>query len=108
MKKIIAILISIILIFGMSPIATLTASAETTSGYYTYTVQNGEATIIYCDESISDDVTIPSTLGGYPVTSIGEYAFYECTSLTSITIPDSITSIGIDAFADWVEVNQPK
>ena len=32
------------------------------------------------------------------VTSIGNYAFYGCTSLTSITIPDSVTSIGWLAF----------
>ena len=32
------------------------------------------------------------------VTSIGDYAFYFCTSLTSITIPDSVTSIGNSAF----------
>ena len=32
------------------------------------------------------------------VTSIGEYAFYYCTSLTSVTIPDSVTSIGEYAF----------
>ena len=32
------------------------------------------------------------------VTSIGEYAFYECTSLASITIPDSVKSIGAHAF----------
>ena len=32
------------------------------------------------------------------VTSIGEYAFYSCSSLTSITIPASVTSIGDDAF----------
>jgi hypothetical protein len=32
------------------------------------------------------------------VTSIGEYAFYQASSLTSITIPASVTSIGNDAF----------
>ena len=35
---------------------------------------------------------------GNSVTSIGEYAFYNCTGLTSITIPDSVTSIGERAF----------
>jgi len=32
------------------------------------------------------------------VTSIGQGAFYKCTSLTSITIPNSVTSIGAGAF----------
>ena len=39
-------------------------------------------------------VTIPSS-----VTSIDNYAFYNCTSLTSVTIPSSVTSIGIAAFS---------
>lgn len=33
------------------------------------------------------------------VTSIGEYAFYQCYYLTSVEISDSVTSIGNDAFA---------
>ena len=45
------------------------------------------------------NVVIPSTYNGKNVTSIGEKAFYDCTSLTSITIGDSVTSIGNSAFA---------
>ena len=43
-------------------------------------------------------ITIPSTLGGYPVTGIGDYAFGGCSGLTSVTIPDGVTSIGDEAF----------
>jgi len=40
-------------------------------------------------------ITIPSS-----VTSIGSYAFYNCTGLASITIPSSVTYIGSSAFED--------
>ena len=47
----------------------------------------------WCCNSLTS-ITIPDS-----VTSIGNCAFYNCTSLTSITIPDSVTSIGYDAFS---------
>ncbi len=52
--------------------------------------------------SYSGKVDIPETVTyngtTYSVTSIGNYAFYGCTGLTEITIPNSVTSIGSYAF----------
>ena len=44
------------------------------------------------------ELDIPSEINGYQVTSIGDYAFDNCTFLTNITIPNSITGIGDGAF----------
>lgn len=76
-----------------------TRAEAATEGYYTYEVSNGEATITYCDKTISGDITIPSVLGGYPVTSIGESAFEGCDALTSVTLCDGVTNVGALAFS---------
>ena len=51
----------------------------------------------------SGEIVIPESVEhegtAYSVTSIGEDAFYECRSLTSVTIPNSVTSIEKYAFS---------
>jgi hypothetical protein len=44
------------------------------------------------------DVVIPSVIDGLPVTSIADNAFYCCDTITSVTVPDSVTYIGYGAF----------
>ena len=66
---------------------------------FTYITNNGAITITGYTGS-GGDVTIPATINGLPVTSIGGYAFEFDYSLTNVTIPDSIISIGDGAFSD--------
>ena len=74
---------------------------------WSYEFENGQAVI--CAESgewgdsaipseTSGEIAIPSTLGGNTVVGIGDHAFYNCTNLTAVTIPASITKIGEYAF----------
>ena len=98
MKKLVSIIICFMLVFGVFSCIQQSAFAQTQeSGIYTYTVKNGEATIVNVDEFARGDITIPSELGGYPVTKIGSYAF-SMSLFTSIVVPNSVTTIGDYAF----------
>lgn len=81
-------------------------SASTTS--HRYLATNYEATAVdflFQDGQIQDyygpggAVTIPSSINGEPVTSVGSWAFDD-TYLTSVTIPNSVNSIVDGAFAN--------
>ena len=65
---------------------------------YTYITNNGTIMIMRYTGP-GGDVTIPSTITGLLVTTIGPYAFDGCRTLTSVTIPDTVTSLAYDAFA---------
>ena len=92
----------------VSMICNALADTETVGGYtWTYYIRGDTAEISgsYYGQytpSVSPTptgaVTIPSTLGGKPVTSIGWYALYGCSCLTSVTIPDGVTIIEYSAF----------
>ena len=97
--------------------ATTKADADTpytvTSDDVTFYITISDATCTITNEtnttsssaptSYSGAITVPKTLTyegtEYTVTSIGSYAFYGCTSLTSISLPSSLTSIGDYAFS---------
>ena len=80
------------------------AATETVDGYtWSYRIVDGTAEIYNDgDTAISPDpqgaITIPSTLGGKPVTRIGDSTMSYLGLLTSVKMPASVTSIGSYAF----------
>ena len=73
-------------------------SNEPTNPNLKYEIKGDAVTITGRATGASGELIIPANIEGKPVTSIGEYAFEDCTSLTAITIPDGVTSIGEGAF----------
>ena len=53
----------------------------------------------FLDPDCGKNVVIPAEIDGKPVTSIGDYAFYD-NQLTSVVIPGSVKSIGNYAFQE--------
>ncbi len=68
--------------------------------YFTYTDAEGKESIKLTalkDKDYKGDVVIPDSIDGLSVTAL-EGTFEECAGITSVTIPDSVTIIGKDAF----------
>ncbi len=60
----------------------------------TYTSSGVYVTITDCNASASGILDIPDVIEGVPVRIIGDKAFLQCSRLTSITVPEGVTSIG--------------
>lgn len=117
-KRLISLLVAVCMMITMLPLSAVTAFAADTSsstvyeatvdGYkYAYTVNaDGNATITKFRALVdgSYDITIPTDFGRFPVTAIGDEAFYDCRGLTSVTIPPSVTSIGKKAFLQCIHL----
>ena len=64
-----------------------------------------EVEVIFYKTQPTDALQIPSTVTAtdwnktYSVTTIGDYAFFNCSGLTNIDIPNSVTTIGLSAFS---------
>ena len=133
-KRLISLLVAVCMMITMLPLSAVTAFAadtstdpEATVGDYKYAYKvnaDGTATITKVLGPVDPkntgpyDITIPSELGGCTVTGLGEYSFSGYLSaaqshepyqfgrnIRSVTIPQSVTSIGDYAFTDCEELN---
>lgn len=62
-------------------------------GYFVYSDET-KTTLLACSTTLTGEITIPNS-----VTSIGKNAFYCCEEITSLIIPNGVTNIGYAAFS---------
>ena len=105
LKKVAAVTMALVIGMAVLPISPLNKPVEAKAaeitiagGTYTYSVKEDNTIEIVGWEGTDTKITIPSTIDGMSVTSIGSDAFYGCSSLTDITIPEGVTSIDRYAF----------
>ncbi len=78
----------------ITPEEVVRLAADGTYGELSYSVnEDSTVTITDCDTA-AVNVTVPDTIDGMAVVGIGEWAFYACTGLESVSIPEGVTSIG--------------
>ena len=101
-----ALFLFIALLLASSPIPAQTFTKECSTGQeLEYRVLSDPKTVEVkkvTNMGTSSNVIIPKEVSykgrKYAVTAIGSYMFYNCSGLTTITIPTSVTSIGYSAF----------
>ena len=74
---------------------------------YKINTADGTATITKFrapDDHGSYDITIPTAFGRFPVTDIGDYAFSGCHSLTTLSLGENIKTVGSYAFYDCTQI----
>ena len=113
MKKIVSLILSLVMLLSIVSVVDFSAYADVETGKcggnvtYSLDTSTGVLTISgtgkmtdysYYSSPFRYDTKIRAVTIDYGVTSIGDFAFFNCTSLTSVTIPDSVTSIGYATF----------
>lgn len=95
-RRFLCVVLSVLMLLGMA--SAMSVSFAATEGAFDYTVNNEKATLTAYNGTDAA-VTVPATLGGYPVTGIGKKAF-AAKAITSVSLPEGVTQIATEAFKD--------
>ena len=96
-------LLGLVTFAAMAVLCAVCAGAETYGDFDYDVLDDGTVEIVYYNGS-AKKVDIPAKIDGKSVTSIGSCTFYDCTYLTSITIPNGVIYIGNQAFEGCIRL----
>ena len=100
MKKVCSVLLVLAMLLTALPMDVFHLHTRAASvSDLSYSLYDDYVVIDSCDSAASGKLSIPSEIEGLPVTGISGAAFYGCSQLTSITIPNTVTEIGSSAFS---------
>ena len=74
------------------------ALQEYQCGIFEYIIENGEITVTGIADEVTGNVTVPEKIDGFTVCAVGERAFANADKITSVVLPESVKSIGNEAF----------
>ncbi len=98
-KRVLTALLALVMAFTLLPGAALAAGAHVNVNSLSYKVtSDNTVTITGCPTTATGTLDIPATIGGLPVTKIGNNAFDYCAKITYVTIPSGVTVVDDRAF----------
>ena len=98
-KQIKLVVLFLAMVLCLSLVACSGAGKDYTKGLKFEQNEDKTAYTVVGYKGTDTNVVIPENYKGKPVTAIGDKAFFECESITGVTIPKTVTSIGANAFS---------
>ena len=115
MKKTILFILTTIICFSLFACAKTpqqsTISDVERYSYLTFEIDDENECVTvtgYDKKTIPDQLVIPDSIDGYPVTKIAKSAFSDCKTITSVTISDNVNEIEDKAFQSCTSIKSAR
>ncbi|MBR3817470.1 MAG: leucine-rich repeat protein [Clostridia bacterium] len=115
--KFLSVVFLVVLFSAVFAFSAFGAEEEYVEGIFTYTVEDGKATIVKCVWETGDELVIPEELGGYPIVAIGDGAMQgDKYYIDEVIIPSSLERVGaknyifnatrfyVNCVEDWLDI----
>ena len=108
MKQVLSLFLSVVILLSLcssTPFSVVANAADKEDLVFTLNEDNKSYSVSSANKEMEGELVIPNEYEGLPVTKIDSYGF-NSTYITKVVIPDSVTTIGSDAFNNCIELKE--